>query len=59
MGIYYKNLGVVFIQTAIIDFEKSDNVKRKGVAGVTHPWKDFWDNKQTFKVYKKKQSFNF
>lgn len=48
-----------FIQTAIVDFERVAMLRDKGVAGVSHPWKDFRDNAQVFKVYKKKQSLNF
>ena len=53
-NILQKSGGSPFIQTAIIDFERVTMLREKGIAGVTHPWKDFRENKQTFKVYRKK-----
>ena len=45
--------GSPFVQTAIIDFERVAMLRDKGVAGISHPWKDFRQNKQTFNVYNK------
>ena len=55
MVMYCKNLVVVlFLQTAIIDFERVAMLRNQGVAGVSHPWKDFRKNNQSFEVYNKK-----
>ncbi len=53
-NVLQKSGGSHFIQTAIIDFERVAMLRNKGVAGVSHPWKDFRQNNQTFKVYNKK-----
>ena len=45
--------GSPFVQTAILDFERVAMLRDKGVAGISHPWKDFRKNKQTFNVYNK------
>ena len=45
--------GSPFVQTAIIDFDRVALLREKGVASVSHPWKDFRQNKQTFNVYNK------
>ena len=49
-----KSGGSPFTQTAIIDFERVRMLREKGVAGVSHPWKDFRQNNQSFAVYNKK-----
>ena len=45
--------GSPFVQTAIVDFDRVSLLREKGVASVSHPWKDFRQNKQTFNVYNK------
>tara|TARA_B100000886_G_scaffold241757_1_gene169713 strand:- start:52 stop:870 length:819 start_codon:yes stop_codon:yes gene_type:complete len=45
--------GSPFVQTAILDFERVAMLRDKGVAGISHPWKDFRQNKQIFNVYNK------
>ena len=46
--------GIIFLQTAVIDFERVIMLRNQGVAGVSHPWKDFRKNNQSFEVYNKK-----
>ena len=44
-----------FMQTAIIDFDRVRMLRKNGVAGVSHPWKDFQNNIQEFSVYSSKK----
>ena len=53
-NVLQKSGGSPFLQTAVIDFERVTMLRNQGVAGVSHPWKDFRKNNQSFEVYNKK-----
>ena len=40
-----------YMQTAIIDFDRVRLIREQGIAGVTNPLKDFYQNPQLFSVY--------
>ena len=46
--------GSAMVQTAVVDFNKVRSLRKVGVAGVTAPIKTFYENKQSFEVYNKK-----